>query len=472
MKKRKFGIWKILALVLCVFTLSGCTAAIRTVQDKCAVMISYEDYDEGETFGHYGENSQSAKIDEYAKEQGYLLPSDAFNQFMESKIAAYVEELKNFTDAKGEKPYAERTEEYLRGIATFAGSDTAMKSDSEIAAIDYSKNVLWLNYDKWIAEARYELGVENCPDRTYEAYYKSSFNSLANAYTTTITPVSGEFNGVYIEGKSWGDAFDYGFIEGLLVYPVSWLVYQFSVLFGMNGWGQVGAILLTTLIVRGILILLTFRQTLAQQKMTMLKPQLDKIQAKYPNAQTNQYEKQRMAQEQMALYKKNKINPLGSLLVMVVQFPIFIAVWGAMQGSAVLMDGTLLGLSLAAQTGSAMLNFSSLNCITAWVIFLLMAAGQFVTMKLPQWLQKKKGDKVEKLAKNPSMDQSQKTMSMVNNFMLIFIIIMGFSLPVAMAIYWFASSLIGIAQTLIMQTLLGKHTNNKKNVKYKTKKQR
>ena len=67
MKKRKFGIWKILALVLCVFTLSGCTAAIRTVQDKCAVMISYEDYDEGETFGHYGENSQSAKIDEYAK---------------------------------------------------------------------------------------------------------------------------------------------------------------------------------------------------------------------------------------------------------------------------------------------------------------------------------------------------------------------------------------------------------------------
>ena len=56
--------------------------------------------------------------------------------------------------------------------------------------------------------------------------------------------------------------------------------------------------------------------------------------------------------------------------------------------------------------------------------------------------------------------------------MLIFIIIMGFSLPVAMAIYWFASSLIGIAQTLIMQTLLGKHTNNKKNVKYKTKKQR
>ena len=91
-------------------------------------------------------------------------------------------------------------------------------------------------------------------------------------------------------------------------------------------------------------------------------------------------------------------------------------------------------------------------------------------MKLPQWLQKKRVSKVEKLNRNPSMEQSQKTMSMVNNMMLIFIIFMGLSLPIAMAIYWFVSSLISILQTVIMQGLLAKKTNPKKHVKYKTKK--
>ena len=215
--------------------------------------------------------------------------------------------------------------------------------------------------------------------------------------------------------------------------------------------------------------MLTFKQTLAQQKMTQLQPELAKIQSKYPNAQTNQYEKQRMAQEQMALYKKNKINPMGSFIVILFQFPIFIAVWGAMQGSAVLMDGDLLGLSLATTTGPAMINFKSLSCITAWVIFLLMAAGQYVSMKLPQWIQKKKSNSIEKLGKNPTMDQSQKTTNMVSTMMLIFIIFMGFSLPVAMTIYWFISSLISVLQTFVIQAILQKN-QEKKHVKYKTKK--
>ena len=44
--------------------------------------------------------------------------------------------------------------------------------------------------------------------------------------------------------------------------------------------------------------------------MQKLQPQIAKLQEKYPNSNTNQYEKQRLAQEQMALYKKNKENIL------------------------------------------------------------------------------------------------------------------------------------------------------------------
>ena len=81
MKKRN-RIFKFLCLLLCVFALTGCTKPITTVQDKCSVMMSLEDYDQGEKFGNYGEKSGTYKINEYAKEQGYLLPSPEFNEFM------------------------------------------------------------------------------------------------------------------------------------------------------------------------------------------------------------------------------------------------------------------------------------------------------------------------------------------------------------------------------------------------------
>ena len=469
MKKRKSRIWKVLGLVVLVFALSGCTKSLTTNQDKCAVMMSKEDFGAGETYGHYGENSETHKITEYAKTQGYLVPNDTFNNFMELKITSYVEVLKNYTNEKGEKPYANRDEGHLRGVATFGGAK--IEKDG---TVNVGKNVIWNNFDAWVKEARIELGVENVPDNSYLTHYKNTFTNIANGYTTTITPVDRDFDGVFLEGKTWGEAFDYGLIEGLLVYPIAWLIYSLTTAFGEGGWGQIGAILIVTIIIRLVLILLTFKQTMAQQKMTALQPQLAKIQSKYPNAQTNQYEKQRMAQEQMALYKKNKINPLGSLIVIFFQFPVFIAVWGAMQGSAVLMTGTLHGLHLSAMTGTAMMDFSNAAvCSIAWVIFILMAAGQFVSMKLPQWIQKKKQKDIQKLGKNPSMDQSQRTMNMVNNIMLVFIIFMGFSLPIAMAIYWFVSSLISVVQTVIMQKVLASSANkhgHQKTVKYKTKK--
>ena len=97
------------------------------------------------------------------------------------------------------------------------------------------------------------------------------------------------------------------------------------------------------------MLLATFKQTTSSNKMQELQPEIAKIQAKYPNSNTNQYEKQRLAMETQALYKKHKINPLTSILIMIVQFPVFICVWGAMQGSAVLSSGEVLGLNLSTQ---------------------------------------------------------------------------------------------------------------------------
>ena len=106
----------------------------------------------------------------------------------------------------------------------------------------------------------------------------------------------------------------------------------------------------------------------------------------------------------MDLYKKNKVNPLTQLIVMIVQFPIFICVWSAMTGASVLADGEIFGVALSINTGSALGSWKWV----AWVIFVLMAVAQFMAMKVPQLMQKKKD--VAKLSKNPTEEKYAKTM--------------------------------------------------------------
>ena len=74
--------------------------------------------------------------------------------------------------------------------------------------------------------------------------------------------------------------------------------------------------------------------------------------------------------------------------MMVVQFPVFISVWGAMSGSAILREGDLFGLQLSAATGQSILDWNGVPSIVALVIFILMAAAQATSMLLPYFMQK------------------------------------------------------------------------------------
>jgi membrane protein insertase Oxa1/YidC/SpoIIIJ len=149
------------------------------------------------------------------------------------------------------------------------------------------------------------------------------------------------------------------------------------------------------------------------------------------------------------------VNPFNQIIVAFVQFPVFIAVWGAMTGSAVLATGSFLGLNLSAPLGSVMTsNWFQGAWWTAVVIFLVMTLSQFMAMKLPMWLQKKASNQVTKTMKNNAAQASQSQANMISNVMFIMIIVMGFSLPSAMGIYWFFGALISLAQTLITRKLM------------------
>ena len=313
-----------------------------------------------------------------------------------------------------------------------------------------------------------ELSPDVCPSSDYVKAYTSKLNSYIAAYRTCLTTRTDKYgsygystDGIFIGEKTWGDAWSKGFFEGLLVYPIGWLVD--SITFGFRGTGASAGvaaflgIVFVTFIIRTIMLLATFKQTQSNAKMTELQPEIQKIQNKYPNSNTSKAEKARMAQEMQALYKKNKVNPFMTLIVMVIQFPVFICVWGALSGSAVLTDGRFLGLTLSTTIKDALFNSAAWGAsghyaaVTALLLFLFMAAAQTVSMLLPQWLQKKKAKQVAKLGKNPAQKQQSNRMKWFTYIMLALIIFMGFSLASAMGIYWFIGAVFSIVQTLVIQ---------------------
>ena len=160
--------------------------------------------------------------------------------------------------------------------------------------------------------------------------------------------------------------------------------------------------------------------------------------------------------EMQKLYKKHKINPLSTLLVMVVQFPVFICVWGALQGSASLSSDSFLKLHLSDAINTVLFdgaNWANGSAITALALFLLMAGAQVISMLLPQWIQKKKRKNVAQLGKNPNVNQQQNQMKMFTYIMMAMIIFMGFTLPSAMGVYWFVGALFSIVQTLVVEKI-------------------
>ena len=341
---------------------------------------------------------------------------------------------------------------------------------------------LWVNYSAFNHEARISgnVPVDECPTNDYTNYYESQMKNKIAGYRSCLATKQG-FYGNYgdykygrtaeIEKKDWGYAWKrVGFLSGLLVYPIGWLIDTFTSGFRTNGvgqgWAQLLAILFVTLIVRSVMLLATFKQTTASSKMQELQPEIAKIQAKYPNSNTNQYEKQRLAQETQTLYKKHKINPFTSILVMIVQFPVFICVWGAMQGSAELSTGRFLGLNLSTSISQVLTTWAnwkdpSTGVWTALALFLIMSAAQTVAMLLPQWLAKAKKKKIAKLGKNPAQKESDNKMKWFTYIMLAMIIIMGFSLVSALGVYWLVGALFSIAQTLITHAIMNRNKKPK-----------
>ncbi len=89
-----------------------------------------------------------------------------------------------------------------------------------------------------------------------------------------------------------------------------------------HNWGW--AIALLTILVRIVLIPLTYRQFKSMRGMQQLQPQIKALQAKYKG------NRELLNQKMMEFYKENKVNPMGSCLPLILQMPVFFALFYAL----------------------------------------------------------------------------------------------------------------------------------------------
>ena len=489
--------------------LSGCTASFCSVDDKAHIMYAYDygvtDYYDatnkpegavevfaGNTSIYYVVNrptntgSGIGKTDTDATKANIQLPSN--NYFVKMDQLVLENALKSYKNSE--------TVDYT----TVSYTDVITALDL-YGYLKYSGTKLWDEWDvlnnrlfEMTKDPANGIVLDDLPTNDYMTLYKKDMNSLVSGFRSCIAINEDDYgyygyaNGaqwrqsdiigadkhgktsVTIQAKDWGYAWKKGFFEGLLVFPIAWLTETFVTNFKSanmpSGLPQLLAIFAITFIVRSLMLVVTLKQTTSNAKMTALQPEITKIQNKYPNANTNNYEKQQMAAEMNKLYKKNKINPLGSLLVMIVQFPVFICVWGALQGCASLSSDAFLNLHLSDSINTVLFNGANwtadggFSAFTALVLFILMALAQVASMLLPQFIQKMKRKKVASLGKNPAQNDQQSKMKMFTYIMMAMIIFMGFTLPSAMGVYWFVGALFSIVQTLIIELI-----NNRKSKK-------
>ncbi|MGP1924499.1 MAG: membrane protein insertase YidC [Arsenophonus sp. NEOnobi-MAG3] len=103
----------------------------------------------------------------------------------------------------------------------------------------------------------------------------------------------------------------------------------------IGNWGF--SIIVITFIVRGIMYPLTKAQYTSMAKMRMLQPKLAEMKERIGD------DKQRMSQEMMDLYKAEKVNPLGGCLPLLIQMPIFLALYYMLMGSIELRHVPFVG---------------------------------------------------------------------------------------------------------------------------------
>jgi YidC/Oxa1 family membrane protein insertase len=204
----------------------------------------------------------------------------------------------------------------------------------------------------------------------------------------------------------WMDrTIDYGWLW-FVASPIYWLLTQINNVVGNYGW----SILLLTVVVKAIFFKLSATSYRSMANMRRVMPKMTQLKERYGD------DKMKLQKATMELYKKEKINPFGGCLPMLVQMPVFIALYW------VLLEGVEL------RHAPWILWINDLSVMDPFFVLpLLMGASMYVQFML-----------------NPTPQDP--TQAKIMKFMPIVMTIFFLWFPAGLVLYWLANSVLGIAQ--------------------------
>ncbi|MEY4560146.1 MAG: rane protein insertase YidC [Actinomycetota bacterium] len=247
-----------------------------------------------------------------------------------------------------------------------------------------------------------------------------------------------------------------------LLWPIKWLVelvlVGFHSLFtamglqSTSGISWVLAVVGLVLVVRAALIPVFVKQIKSQRNMMLVQPELKKLQDKY-KGKTDRDSRERMAREQMELYKRTGSNPLSSCLPLLLQMPIFTGLFFVLNdagnnkpGVGLLTQEMAISFSQAeifgAKLSDTFFGSDEWNVkVLAGIMIVLMTASQFITQK--QIMTKNQNPDVQ----NSQFMQTQKILLYVLPFVFL---ISGVSFPLGVMTYWLVSNFWTMGQQFLV----------------------
>lgn len=253
-------------------------------------------------------------------------------------------------------------------------------------------------------------------------------------------------------------------ILGTILWPFRWVIEVILVgfhwaftAFGLDandGWTWVLSIVGLVLVVRAALIPLFVKQIKSQRKMLEVAPDLQKIQAKY-KGKRDQFSREAMTRETMALYGKHGTSPFSSCLPLLFQMPVFFGLFTTLSNAAQeiagigLMNKTLAeSFGRAVIFGSAPLHDSMATADGNWVV-IWIAGIMVVTMTVTQFFLQKQimSKNISQAVKDSPTYRQQQILLYVLPLVFLF---SGFAFPLGVTLYWLVSNFWTMGQQFVV----------------------
>ena len=218
---------------------------------------------------------------------------------------------------------------------------------------------------------------------------------------------------------------------------VDFVVHILNAIYGVVGNYGI-AIIIVTVLMRIIIFPLTLKQEKSMKKMRELQPELEKIKEKYKD---NPQEYQQKTAE---LYRESGVNPLGGCLPLLIQMPVFVALYWAFSGNAIPADAKFLWFTLKQPDRLFMIGNFAFNLLP-----ILNVGVTYIQQKI-----------MTSATSGQESNQQMQTMLYMMPLMMLFIF---YKMPSGVTLYYLVSGALSLVQQYFI--LKGRSDDGKDNTK-------